>query len=386
MNDRIKEALDRSMTDMTWKEQNRQRVLYTVRQETLQTRTHKPALAIVLALVLVLFIATAIAGATNEDFNTWLYRIWPEAAKTLMPVNMSCTDAGIRMEVISAVVDGTDLYITYSMEDLEGDRLSTENSPVMYVTAEPDYMWEASFENPMRDEATGKIIFGEHFTYAGNLSKSVSVLKGHIPSFASSKETGRIDLFPYLEQYGSQVKTMPVPEDAVPLTWSDSYDQPSSGPISGPIPADMHVIDTGSSLEIPLADTVRLSGLGMVDGLLHVQLHYVNHQKKVFGEYLDTIVCRPDETVVMLLNRDSTSWYDLTYHNPDLLRNEIDLLGWGTQPGDPETPEWVEYIFTADASALSADQQEFFSTTHDIIPLQGSWDVEIPVRLIQNNP
>ena len=112
MNNKIREALDQSMADVTWKEQNRQRVLHAVRQETFQTRTHRPALVIVLALVLVLFIATAVAGATNEAFNAWLYQQWPELALKLMPVNLSCEDQGIRMEVISAVIQDSELLLT----------------------------------------------------------------------------------------------------------------------------------------------------------------------------------------------------------------------------------------------------------------------------------
>ena len=78
-----------------------------------QERTEQPVMkkkisfAFILAMILLLACAaTAIAGAVNEDFNAWLYRIWPEAATTLMPVNMSCEDNWIRMEVISAVADG----------------------------------------------------------------------------------------------------------------------------------------------------------------------------------------------------------------------------------------------------------------------------------------
>ena len=130
-----------------------------------QERTEQPVMkkktsfAFILAMILMFaFAATAIAGAFNETFNAWLYRIWPEAATTLMPVNMSCEDNSIRLEVISAVADGQELYITYSMEDLKGNRLSTDCSPVMYVDSVPDYMWDASFENPLKDEATGKPI------------------------------------------------------------------------------------------------------------------------------------------------------------------------------------------------------------------------------------
>ena len=172
-----------------------------------QERTEQPVMkkkisfTFILAMILLLaFAATAIAGSVNEDFNAWLYRIWPEAATTLMPVDMSCENNGIRLEIISAVADGEDLYITYSMEDLVKDRLNTECSPVMYVDDARNYDWDASFEQPIRDEATGKIIFGEHFTYNGNITTADNVLNAHIHSFISHRQTALVDLFPYLEQ------------------------------------------------------------------------------------------------------------------------------------------------------------------------------------------
>jgi hypothetical protein len=194
----------------------------------------KISFAFILAIVLMIACAaTALAGAVNENFNAWLYRIWPEAATTLMPVNMSCENSGIRMEIISAVADGKELYITYSLEDLEGDRLNIENSPVMYVESASNYLWEASFEQPMKDEATGKVIFGEHFQYQGNISSADNVLKAHIPSFTSFTEIPLIDLFPYLEQYGGEVRTMDVPENARTLWAYDSYldDKPVDGDV-----------------------------------------------------------------------------------------------------------------------------------------------------------
>ena len=356
-----------------------------------QERTKQPVMkkkisfAFILAMILLLACAaTAIAGAVNEDFNTWLYRIWPEAAKTLMPVNMSCEDNWIRMEVISAVADGKELYITYSMEDLKKDRLSTEASPVMYVDSIQEYDWDATFEQPIRDEATGKIIFGEHFTYHGNITSSDSVLKAHVHNFASTKQTALVDLFPYLEQYGSEVKTVNVPEGVRPLWRADVYAEQEYEEPAGFVPASMQVIDPAGSPEIPLADTVFLSGIGMVDGQLHVQLHFVNHPKKTIGEYLGTVSCRPDETDVLLRDKDSEYWFDEKYQVQDYIADGICGIGWGTQPDDPQTPEYAELIFAADAGALSPDAQEFFVDISEKIPVIGSWNVEIPVRLIRH--
>ena len=79
-------------------------------------------LIVAFALVLVLGTATALA-AFNEDVNQLLYQVWPQAALALRPVNLACEDQGIRMEVISAVLDGSESLVTLTMQDLEGDRI-----------------------------------------------------------------------------------------------------------------------------------------------------------------------------------------------------------------------------------------------------------------------
>ena len=356
-----------------------------------QERTEQPVMkkkisfAFILAMILLLaFAATAIAGSVNEDFNAWLYRIWPEAATTLMPVNMSCENNGIRLEIISAVADGEELYITYSMEDLEKDRLNTECSPVMYVDDARSYDWESSFEQPIRDEATGKIIFGEHFTYNGNITAADNVLNAHIHSFISHRQTALVDLFPYLEQFGSEVKTATVPEGAGTLWRADVYAEQDVEKRSGSVPADTQVINPAYSREIRLADTVFLSGIGMVDGRLHVQLHFVDHQKRTIGEYLDTVSYRPDETEVLLRDKDSETWYDEKYLVQDILGGATCGIGWGTQPDDPQTPEYAELIFAADADNLSPDMQDFLIDISQAVPVVGGWSAEIPVRLIRH--
>ena len=382
----VQHSIDTGLESMQGNPFLAQRIMNQERMEQ-PVMKKKISFAFILAMILLIVsIATAVAGAVNEDFNTWLYRIWPEAAMKLMPVDLSCENNGIRMEVISAVADGSDLYITYSMEDLEGDRLTTESSPVMYVDHNYSSMWEVSFEPPLWDAATGKIILGEHFNYDNNI-RAEGYLHARIPSFTSIKEKACIDLFPYLEQYGSQVKTTTVPQDAQTIFWLESYEQPdwSDNPedAPGPIPDSMHVIDPANSLEIPLADTIYLSGIGMVDGQLHIQLHYVNHQKNVLGKNMNKIVYHPNQADVVVRDIDSEYWCDPKYMDRDNIINKIDCIGWGTQPDDPDTPEWVELLFTADAAELSSDAQEICARITETIPLQGVWAVEIPARLVR---
>ena len=74
------------------------------------------------ALVVVLGMSTALA-ALNDDVNQLLYRIWPQAAMALRPVNLISESQGIRMEVVSASLNGTESLVTLTMQDLEGDRM-----------------------------------------------------------------------------------------------------------------------------------------------------------------------------------------------------------------------------------------------------------------------
>ena len=82
MNEKFKEALDQSMADVTWKEKNRQRVLYAARQETRPASIRKGVLIPVIALLL-LCLAMAVAGATSETVNGWrLSPLWRKAMRS----------------------------------------------------------------------------------------------------------------------------------------------------------------------------------------------------------------------------------------------------------------------------------------------------------------
>jgi hypothetical protein len=95
-----------------------------------ERRTRRmPRAAVVLCVILaVMTLATALA-ATVDVFNTRLHAYWPEAAEFLMPVNKSCESEGIRMEVLSAVVKGNKAHVTFSLQDLEGDRIDAYTAP-----------------------------------------------------------------------------------------------------------------------------------------------------------------------------------------------------------------------------------------------------------------
>ena len=71
-NEKIRDALDQSMADMTWKEENRAQVLRGIRQEQPPVRVRRRMLVPVLALVLVLFIAAILELYTMHRISNEL--------------------------------------------------------------------------------------------------------------------------------------------------------------------------------------------------------------------------------------------------------------------------------------------------------------------------
>ena len=60
----------------------------------------------------------------EETVRNNLKEAYPEIADELIPLNLTCERDGIRLEVQSALMKGQDVYILFSFQDLEGDRIS----------------------------------------------------------------------------------------------------------------------------------------------------------------------------------------------------------------------------------------------------------------------
>ena len=387
MNNKIREALDQSMADVTWKEQNRQRVLHAVRQETLQTRTRRPALVIVLALVLVLFIATAVAGATNEAFNAWLYQFWPEAATKLMPVNLSCVDQGIRLEVISAVAEGNDILVTYAMEDLEGNRIDENSDTCVQIEYELCGSSSGDIAPPLYDPEEKKIIGSTMMNFESEINPSdgeMILFTNHLMQSTYST----VDMLPILKEYGGQARSAAVPEQASAFGgYLDGEYCIQFGDLEEgwTIPDSMHVLDWQNGLDIPLTDDVFLSGIGFVDSLLHVQLHYKTRNEveqnytSPYGE--GTLSYSPYEIWAILCDADEEEslYASKKYRNCDMLPGGISHLYWEADGTGKES--WEEIIFAMDSEPT--DAQSFYVDIHVQNAVMGNWYVTIPLRMVK---
>ena len=88
-------------------------------------RKRRPALAlaVLLACLIAVGAPVCVLAAENPAFNAMLYEVSPALAQFLKPVNLSCEDNGIRLEVESAAVEGDTAQVYLTLRDLIGNRI-----------------------------------------------------------------------------------------------------------------------------------------------------------------------------------------------------------------------------------------------------------------------
>lgn len=80
-------------------------------------------LAAALACLLVFTVPVCVLAAENPGFNSMLYEVSPGLAQFFKPVDLSCEENGIRLEVESAAVEGDTCQVYLTLQDLTGDRI-----------------------------------------------------------------------------------------------------------------------------------------------------------------------------------------------------------------------------------------------------------------------
>lgn len=320
------------------------------------------AAIIIWSVLLMLGIATALA-ATSESINARLYELWPEAARALMPVQLSCVDKGIQLEIISAVNRESDLLVTYSLEDLEGDRINQHTDSYLILEPElPSYLANGHAIACDYDEKTHRMIYAQHEHYDTVLNNNGEI---HVKLYNLwPVESTSVDLHPYAELLKQQARTT-----SVPLNFT------LSGPCAEEALSDTRkILDYNTSLEIPLYESVFLSGMGMIDGNLHIQIHFSDCHPI---EYLPGCFFNPYTIRITLRDEHRNMLY-----TGDLTEEIVNILNWG---GDLElgVPEWTEFFFAADP--VKVKKAEFkIEIIKNLAPIQGKWELSIPLRMIQN--
>ena len=215
----------------------------------------------------------------EEQLMQALVQADPVLAASLVPIGLSCESSGIKLEIISAALSKEGALVVYSLEDLEGSRLTGDpNLEFPILSLGPSYdesSWSTYLPYRYVDPAANKVILAActSFLEPADLTDFDRTAALSMIDLRTLHEL-EIDLIPLLREYGGQPRALTSP----PIV--------TNGHIQG-VPGNtqftdsqirelgIKVLDPAGSREIPLNDYVILSGIDLdKDGILHVQLRY----------------------------------------------------------------------------------------------------------------
>lgn len=206
-------------------------------------------------LCLLLSFGALAAGGTSLETLGW------NILHLLQPVQKSCQDNGIEMRVLGAMNDGEMLVLYLTMRDLTDQNRIDESLDIYDYSVSGVHA--ANCQLTGFDEETGTATLRLQGNGGSGLDgRKLSV---GITSFL----TGRIKL--------ETVDTgLPLPEPAQAETLPlDLNNVPSRSGFLREEEGTLPMLSPAMSHAIPGADFVEISGAGYVDGLLHIQLHWI---------------------------------------------------------------------------------------------------------------
>ena len=312
--------------------------------------------ALIAATLLVLGAASAFA-ATNEAANAWLYERWPEMAQALMPVNLTSERQGIRLEVISAAAEDQRMLITFSLQDLEGNRIGQDTLATMDVSYHGSAGWKDSSAVWWYDAEQNKLFVSQYYAFHTDpalwndgVAVSVQSLQNRVRS--------AIDLLPLLKASRAEAPVMPMPQDA--------------RTVDGQLPDAAVILKDSGGMSIPVGNGahVFLTGIGMVNGAIHVQWRVTGnsrvHKKWSTTEYsympVDAGIGFPEGSALSGARQE--------------------LVVWDRASGEADIDYRMEWICSPDQVSDEAMAFQLRVDEFDA-PLFGGWHVNLPLRLIK---
>lgn len=220
--------------------------------------------AAVAAAVLLLCLVAAVPALVAADVAPayeMTYHISPKLAQALKPVRRSCTDNGVRMEVVSARIEGDTAEFLVTMQDLEGDRIDGTTDLFDSYSIRDSYDSAATCQLMEYDEETRTATF------------SIGIRQMDQRKFEGGKVTFSV------REFLSHKSTLegPIPDvslagvDTAPLL-QEEVDSRGGGDMEF-AGTRVYLQPKQTALSCPAAGA-SLTAIGYIDGTLHVQMYY----------------------------------------------------------------------------------------------------------------
>lgn len=224
------------------------------------------AVAMVAAIILCITITVPVLAATVDPIYLMVYRVSPSLAQMLKPVQLSCEDQGIKMEVLSAAVYENEAAIYISLQDLT-DQNRVDETTDLFDSYHINRAFDssASCNRVSFDEETGIATFLINISQWNDREIGGDKITFYFTEFLSNKSKFEGELTELDINSVTEVKETQLPESfrgggGKELDYESRFDLNYLVPVDGGI--------------LSPVDGVTITNIGFVDGKLHVQLYF----------------------------------------------------------------------------------------------------------------
>ena len=294
------------------------------------------------AAVSVVSLSVATAAGVDSAYDM-LHFINPSMALKMRPVNISCEDNGIKMEVEAISIQGDTAEIYISMQDLTGDRIDGTTDLFDSAGIESQYSSMGTCSLESYDEKERKATFLVYQKTFDHKKIGGSKIKFSVSSFLSHKKDVETQLSNiHLEQMSVK-----------PETQKDVNIRGESGTASGKEEVVVNEFLTeNEEQKFSPTEGVTVTAYGFVQNKLHIQVDY--------GEILET---------------DNHGELFLKDGNGDVISSSKSVSFW-SEDGERSYEEYVYDIGAEDLKGLSV--WGWFEVCDTLTT--GDWSVTFPVE------
>ena len=308
------------------------------------------ACAACICLVISLSIPTM--AAKIPSFYNVLYEISPATAQFFKPVQRSCESQGIQMEVVASYIHEDTAEIYVSLQDLEGDRLSEST----------DLFDSYSIHTPF--DCTSNCTLVSYDPNTKTATFLITIEQWGNADIVGDKLTFSVrELLGQKEEHKGTINDV----DLGHITLNTSTQAVSSRGMSGDeYVAENEYADSSTGVVVLKSNGriasptggVALTGIGYIDGKLHVQVYY------------EDILKTDNHGFIKLINKNTGE--------------NIDCYGSVSFFDEEQRGSYTDYVFTnipLETLGEGALYGEFVTSSGSI---EGDWSITFPLHTVDN--
>lgn len=305
---------------------------------------HRPIIVVAIFMAIILT-ATPVLASNVPAIYGFMYAVSPSAAQFFMPVQKSYEDNGIKMEVVSAYIHKNTAEIYITMQDLIGERVDETTDLYDSYSINRPFDSSATCELVGYEASTKTATFFIEITEWGNKKIQGDKITFSVKEFISDKQ---------------EYNEIPIPVDLTNINNKPSAHKVSSNGGSGP-KFEKYVSNfkttalvSSDPMDFPV-EGIDFTGIGYIDGMLHIQTSVKNN-----------------------LTKDNHGYFFLK----DKKGNRVELdyyFGYAETPYRDNRIDYYEYVFDIPSSEI--DQYSLYGTfvTSGLFT-EGNWQVTFPLE------